>query len=114
MFKIENYNKTREHCLIAQMLNALIDLYDFFAYFSTVADSRGGGDGGDRPPPREVEKITSTTTVVNFCADFVGVPIISALFSNQAPSTINEDCRLQNAFSAVSVALAAGQIFFSL
>ena len=35
-------------------------------------------------PPREVEKITSSTTVVNFCADFVRVPVISALFSNQA------------------------------
>ena len=49
----------------------------------------GGGDGGDRPPPREMEKITSSTIVVNVCADFVGVPVISALFSNQAPSTIN-------------------------
>ena len=60
-------------------------------------------------PPRKVEKNTSSTTVVNFCADFVGVPVISALFSNQAPSTINimKTCRLQNAFSAVSVALAA-------
>ena len=115
MFKIENYNKTREHCLIAQMLNALIDLYDFFC----VLQYSGGFTGGEAmgaidPPPEKWKKITSTTTVVNFCADFVGVPIISALFSNQAPSTINEDCRLQNAFSAVSVALAAGQIFFSL
>ena len=53
-----------------------------------MADPRKGGDAGDRPP-REVEKITSSTTVVNFCADFVGVPVISALFSNQALSTIN-------------------------
>lgn len=54
-----------------------------------VSGGSTGGDGGDRPPPKEVEKITSSTIVVNFCADFVGVPVISALFSNQAPSTIN-------------------------
>jgi len=40
-------------------------------------------------PPEKWKKITSSTIVVNFCADFVGVPVISALFSNQAPSTIN-------------------------
>ena len=53
------------------------------------ADPRGGGDGGDAPPPEKWKKITSSTIVVNVCADFVGVPMISALFSNQAPSTIN-------------------------
>ena len=45
--------------------------------------------GAIAPPPEKWKKITSSTTVVNFCADFVGVPVISALFSNQAPSTIN-------------------------
>lgn len=52
-----------------------------------MADPRGG-DGGDGPPEKW-KNITSSTIVVNFCADFVGVPVISALFSNQAPSTIN-------------------------
>ena len=47
----------------------------------------GGGRWG-RSPPQRSEKITSSTIVVNFCADFVGVPVISALFCNQAPSTI--------------------------
>jgi len=50
------------------------------------ADPRGGAMGAI--PPREVEKNTSSTIVVNSCADFVGVPVISALFCNQAPSTI--------------------------
>ena len=49
----------------------------------------GGAMGAIAPPPEKWKKITSSTTVVNFCADFVGVPVISALFSNQAPSTIN-------------------------
>ena len=52
-----------------------------------VAYPRGGGDGGDAPPEKW-KKITSSTIVVNFYAYFVGVPVISALFSNQAPSTI--------------------------
>jgi len=41
------------------------------SFANPVADPRGG-DGGDRPPPpRELEKnITSSTIVVNFCADF--------------------------------------------
>jgi len=51
--------------------------------------SSGGSTGGGAiAPPEKWKKITSSITVVNFCADFVGVPVISALFSNQAPSTL--------------------------
>ena len=72
-----------------QYVGRLQTLLGLLHLSQAVADPRGGGDGGDCPPPREVEKNTSSTTVVNFCADFVGVPVISVLFSNQAPSTIN-------------------------
>ena len=93
-----------------------------------VADPRGGAIGAiANPPPREVEKITSFTIVVNFCAYFVGVPVISALFSNQAPSTINimkiAVCRMRlvryqlllpRLVATSWLQSAAGQIFFSV